>query len=196
MRIIGITGPSGAGKSLLCQKLTQKGIPCIDADRVYHSLLIPPSSCLDALRSAFGDGIFSSDGALDRKSLGKIVFSDPAQLALLNSTVLGFVLEKVREMIEELSKAGHGIVAVDAPTLIESGFNKECDTVISVLAPPSMRTERIMKRDGIERDKAELRIQAQKDDSFYIAASDAILTNGGDIETFERHIAALLENIG
>ena len=81
MKIIGITGPTGAGKSHLCKALSSK-IPVINADEVYHSLLLPPSDCLDALRNAFGDAVFSSDGTLDRGALSSIVFSDQEQLAL------------------------------------------------------------------------------------------------------------------
>ena len=64
MKIIGITGPSGSGKSLLCRSLEQNQVFCIDADKVYHSLLIPPSRCLDAIREKFGDGVFLPDGSL------------------------------------------------------------------------------------------------------------------------------------
>ena len=70
MRIIGITGPTGAGKSVLSSYLREKGIPVIDADKVYHSLLVPPSECLDALRRAFGDGIFKGE-ELDRRALSE-----------------------------------------------------------------------------------------------------------------------------
>lgn len=192
MRIIGITGPSGSGKSFIGNILEAKGIPCIDADEVYHSLLVPPSPCLDALRSAFGDSVFYTDGSLDRSALGRIVFSDADKLDLLNSTVLSFVIDKTRTLIKELGNAGHCAVAVDAPTLIESGFDKECDTVVSVIAPKHVRIERIMKRDGISLADAELRVKAQKDDSFYINASDTVITNSDSRDSVEEKISELL----
>lgn len=196
MKIIGITGPSGAGKSLLSAAFQKLSIPCIDADGVYHSLLVPPSSCLDALKKAFGNDIFAFDGSLDRAALRNIVFSDEEKLRLLNSTVLSFVLDKTRKMIAELEKAGHEVVAFDAPTLIESGFNVECDTVISVLAPADVRLERIMKRDGISKEAAMLRINAQKQDEFYISHSDGILINDGSPEQLEKELASLLRERG
>ena len=180
MKIIGITGPTGAGKSLLCKELS-KAIAVIDADEVYHSLLIPPSDCLDALRGAFGNSIFSADGSLDRAALSSIVFSDEEKLALLNRTVLSFVLEKIRSMIAELEATGHACVLVDAPTLIESGFHRECDAVISLLASPELRLSRIVARDAISEEKASLRIAAQKDDDFYRTHSDLVLVNDGDL---------------
>jgi dephospho-CoA kinase len=86
-------------------------------------------------------------------------------------------------------------VAVDAPTLIESGFDLECDFVISVLAPKSDRIERIMARDSISREKAELRINAQKGDEFYISASDEILTNDGTREQLILKADGVIEKI-
>lgn len=177
MQVIGITGPSGAGKSLLCCFLKNNNIPCIDADGVYHSLLVPPSDCLDAIERVFGREVLADDGSLDRASLAAVVFGDPKKLELLNSTVLGYVLTKIRAMIEEYGIQGHSVVAVDAPTLIESGFDKECTRVISVLASPEIRVQRIMERDGLSESAASARINAQKSDNFYIEHSGSVLYN-------------------
>ena len=195
MNIIGITGPTGAGKSLLTSYLREKGIPTIDADGVYHSMLIPPSKCLDALRSAFGDGIFCADGSLDRGKLGTLVFNSQEKLELLNGTVLQNVICEIRHIIADLCKGGADTVAIDAPTLIESGFHRECTAVISVLAPTSLRLERIIERDGISKESARLRVKAQKSDSFYIENSDFVLTNDGDTEKFENEVSRLFEKL-
>ena len=184
MYIYGITGPSGAGKSILSEYMTRHGIAHIDADKVYHELLVPPSAALDALRNAFGDKIFTANGVLDRAVLSAIVFHDKEKLALLNETVLGFVLNEIRRRIVSLEKSGASAVAVDAPTLIESGFHKECDTVISVLSSKALRIERIIERDGLSREKALERTNAQKPDEFYEEHSDIVLMNDGDLDAF------------
>ncbi len=180
MFILGITGPTGSGKSLLCQTLSAHCIPVLDADEIYHGLLLPPSPCLDALRSAFGNEIFLKDGSLHRPALSDLVFHDKAKLELLNHTVLGFVLNQLRAEIRELERKGYTHVAVDAPTLFESGFDRECHRVIAVLASPELRLERILRRDGIDRSRAAARIAAQKEDAFYESRSDAVLYNNGD----------------
>ncbi len=195
MKILGVTGPTGAGKSLLCKALS-KDIPVIDADEVYHSLLIPPSDCLHALRKAFGESVFSKDGTLDRTALSTVVFSDEKKLALLNQTVLDFVLQKIRAILGEFERAGEPCVLVDAPTLIESGFHKECDAVLSVLASPELRFSRIIARDDISEEKASLRIAAQKDDDFYRAHSDVILVNDGDAEALIARATEFLATLG
>ena len=194
MTVIGVTGPSGSGKSLFGSFLRQHGHTVIDADGVYHSLLLPPSPCLDALRDAFGDRVFQADGSLDRSALSEIVFHDEEKLALLNKTVLGFVLTKIREMIRERERLGEDFVIVDAPTLIESGFHRECDRVVSILSPTAQRLRRIMERDGISEERALSRIQAQKDEDFYRAHSDLLLVNEGtEAEFFEKAKALATE---
>ncbi len=194
MKLIGITGPSGSGKSLLCDELMRRGVPKIDADAVYHSLLVPPSQCLTALKDAFGDGVFLENGELDRSALGNIVFKDKGKLELLNSTVLGFVLEEIRKIVASLEAKGHLAVAIDAPTLIESGFDRECDLVVALLCPAEQRIERIMARDGLDRAAAELRTAAQKNDEFYREHAHIVLMNDGGCG-FSEEIEAFIGKI-
>ena len=65
MLVIGLTGPTGAGKGRVAELFAAFGLHVLDADAIYHTLLIPPSPCLVALRGAFGDGILLPDGGLD-----------------------------------------------------------------------------------------------------------------------------------
>ena len=83
MLVIGLTGPSGAGKSVVAKIFAAFDLPVIDADRVYHELLVPPSPCLDALTERFGVGILNTDGTLNRRTLGQTVFADPDALSSL-----------------------------------------------------------------------------------------------------------------
>ena len=174
---IGITGPSGSGKSTLCDYLAARGIPTINADTVYHSMLVKDSPCTLALANEFGADILSPEGTPDRKRLGAIVFSSEERLEKLNEIVLKFVIDEINQMISVLEAEGHKSVMLDAPTLIESGFNKECDAVVSILAPISDRVCRICARDGITEEAALLRVKAQKPDEFYKKHSDMVIVN-------------------
>lgn len=193
--VVGITGPSGAGKSALGSFLTEMGYPCIDADAVYHTLLIPPSPCLDAIRLAFGNGVMTPEGGLDRKALGEVVFHNAEKLELLNRTVLPCVLDEIRRQIAALAESGSSLIFVDAPTLIESGFHKECDTVISILAKDTVRVDRIALRDSLDKEQAYARIRAQKDDDFYRCHSDHVLFNDGDRDAFLAQARSLLNRL-
>ena len=185
-KIIGITGPSGSGKSLLCRHLANIGIPTIDADAVYHGMLIPPSRCIDAIVGAFGKELLATDGTIDRTVLSARVFSDPCRLDLLNETVLPIVVDEINGIIASLVSGGAQTVAVDAPTLIESGFYKSCDMIIAVIAPTESRIKRIMARDAISEERARQRVLSQKDDDFYSSVADITIFNDKDESDFEK----------
>lgn len=185
INVIGITGPSGAGKSLFCNFLKKDNIPMIDADKLYHSMLVSGSPCTAAIAKEFGNSVLDEKGCPDRKKLSEIVFSSPEKLERLNTVVLGFVLDEIRALISDLEQKGHKNVIIDAPTLIESGFHRECDCVVSIIAPKEDRIKRICLRDGIDILRATARVEAQKDDGFYIEKSDHVLINDSDSKAFE-----------
>ena len=194
-KIIGITGPSGAGKSLLCKYISEFGVPCINADEVYHSMLTPHSRTLRAIADALGDDLISADGSLDRSALSARVFGNEEKLRILNDTVLPLVIDEIERIISSLEGKNHSVIAIDAPTLIESGFHKRCDTIVSILSPSKTRIERIMARDKISREQATLRVNAQKPDSFYISHSDIVLMNDSDEKAFAEKARETAHNL-
>ena len=192
MKILGLTGPSGSGKTLFSRFLGSRGYPCINADELYHSMLVPPSALLDSIRAEFGDSFFDENGELDRKALGRLVFSSKESLERLNATVLPAVIEKIRSIAKYYEQNGAKILIIDAPTLFEAGYDKSCDMTVSILAPASLRIERISERDEISTSDALLRTQAQKDDSFYYERSDRVIVNDADEEALKRQAEALI----
>ncbi len=197
IKFIGLTGPSGAGKGEVSKILSEMGFYHFDCDKIYHDLLIPPSQCLDELRSNFGDEIFFSDGKLDRKALAAIVFSQEGRqkkLPILNSVTHKYVLKEVQRRSKDLKE--YKIFTVDAPTLFESGFDKECDIVISVLADKKKRIERIITREGLSQEAAEARINSQPDDEFYSDRSDHVIYNNGDLASLEKELEKIVKEAG
>ena len=182
MKVIGICGGSGSGKGTLAAMLVEAGFLHIDADSVYHDLTSADGPCLREMADAFGNEIISADGALDRGVLSSIVFSyeGKEKLPLLNSITHRYVLEEIRRRIA-LAEGEYIAAIVDAPLLFESGFNKECDLIVSVVAPKDVRASRICERDEITEDVAQRRIDAQLDDEFLRLHSDIIITNDKDI---------------
>lgn len=196
MLVIGLTGPSGAGKGEVSRILQGYGANIIDADAVYHALLIPPSPCLDALRERFGAEILTPMGELDRKKLGGIVFANPDALHDLNAIAHRFVMEDVRSKLNTLRATDTKIAVLDAPQLFEAGAERDCDTVISVLADKQTRAARIMARDGIDEAAAYRRINAQLDDTYFRAHSDHIIENNGTAEELLPKVRRILCEIG
>lgn len=196
MLVIGLTGPTGAGKGAVASIFERYKIPVINADRVYHELISPPSSCLQELVQSFGKHILLPDGSLDRRALGGIVFNDPAARERLNAITHRYVMEEVKSQMERLRIEGVPVAIFDAPQLFEADAHRACGAVISVLADRKLRLERIMARDGISAEDAMRRINAQKSDTFFKTHSDYIIENNGAIEMLAPQVHRILVELG
>lgn len=194
---IGLTGPSGAGKSLFAHYFSCMGIPVLDADEIYHSLVNTESECLRELGREFGNALIC-DGRLNRRALREIVFADDGKEKLnrLNEITHKHVIKRTEELISALCEKGHRVFVIDAPLLIEAGMHKDCDTVITVTAPEELRCERIMKRDGIIYEDAMRAMRAQKPYTFYANASDHIIHNDGKVGRLEDDFRKLYARLG
>lgn len=197
MKVIGLCGGSGSGKGEIGRLFSKKNIPVIDTDAVYHELTSQRSACLDELAECFGDSIIDEKGSLDRAALAKLVFAPDAQdkRRMLNKVTHKHILAKTREHLSEFSASGFDFCVVDAPLLFESGFNSECDIIVSVIADKSVRVERIMARDLISCEAAEKRIASQLDDEFLIKNSDFVISNNGTLDELNEKFDLVLKKI-
>ena len=191
LKIIGLCGGSGVGKGYVGKMFSELGITVIDTDAVYHELTSHSSPCLDEIRLAFGETVINASGELDRAALSKIVFSDKERHKLLGDITYRHILSRVRSIIGELSAQGQICVIVDAPMLFESGFDKECDIILGVVASDSVRIKRIIERDGITDERAAMRISNQLSCDAIRKKCDFIIENNGDTESLKRQIVEL-----
>lgn len=192
MTVIGVTGSSGAGKSTLTEVFSRHGALILDADAIYHRLLSESAELRDALTAEYGSEILTN-GRVDRKKLRIVVFSDPEKLLTLNSLSHPFV---IAEIVRSLETSRALTAVVDAPLLFESGLDGLCDVTLGVLAPREVRLGRIMARDGITRETAEARLDAQKPDSYYMERCDLILQNDRTARDFAEQAEKLWQAIG
>ena len=187
-RIIGVTGRSGCGKSLLSARLEQMGAQVLDADKIYAELLQTENPMTGMLNHRF-PGVWK-DGVLDRKKLADIVFSDEQARLDLNFITHSQVKAEMHYCtVHSDSK----LIVLDVPLLFESGIDRLCDLTLAVLADREGSLLRIMKRDGIDRPRAEARLNSQPDDAFYRARADLLLHNQGSLAEFEANIDAFTE---
>lgn len=159
MRILGITGGSGSGKTTLLRAVEHLGGLGLDCDAIYHCLLETDDALVAAIGARFPGTV--RDGRVDRPALAAVVFADPAELAALDALTHEAVAREVRRL---LAQSDAPFAAIDAIGLFESGLASLCDETVCVLAPEETRIERLIRRDGISRERALARIRAQKSD--------------------------------
>ena len=193
--VLGLTGQTGAGKSTLCRYLQQKGCTVIDADQVARNVVEKGSACIADIVLEFGVEYLTMDGNLNRRKLGESVFTDKAKLKKLNDIMFPYIINNIKEKIAEAKDASEGIIILDAPTLFESGCDKFCDKVISVIASQDVRRHRIIERDGLSEEEAMHRITAQHSDSFYTERSWVVLQNNSDVDDLKQQADHMLSEL-
>jgi len=196
MKIIGLTGGIGTGKSTVSAYLKEKGCVILDADKMSRQLTAPGGDALPAIRSTFGDEVFYDDGTLDRKKLGSIVFNDADKLKALEEITTQKVVEQTIDGLVRLRKASYnGIVIIDAPLLFECGMQVLAEENWLVTAGLEVRIERIIKRDGLDRQSILDRINNQMNDEEKMTMADYVIDNSGNLESLYQQIDKLIERV-
>ena len=186
--IIGITGGTGCGKTTLLKVIEEKGGLILDCDAIYHELLTSDAELLKAIEARFPGTV--ENGALQRKKLGTIVFSDENALKDLNRITHGAIKAEVLRRLATQPK----LAAIDAIALFEGGLAELCDITVAVTAPVEDRVQRLMKRDNITETYARNRIAAQHSEDWFRERCDWILENNSTEIQFHRKCVAFLEN--
>ena len=194
MKILGLTGGSGTGKSAACTAFARLGCGVIDADATYRTLCDTCEPMLKEIQNVFGD-VFSTDGKLDRKKLGAIVFADAQKLQQLNAITHPYIRQAARDAFAAYSKRGCLLCIYDAPVLFEGQMETLCDKTCAVLAARNTRIARIVARDAITEEYAALRIDAQKDDAFYRERCDYVVQNDADLDTLYTQVRKIYKDM-
>ena len=159
---VGLTGSISVGKSFVVSVFRDLGCVTFDADKIAHTVMEPGREAFDDIVSEFGPVVLGEDGSIDRAKLGAIVFADSQRRSRLNEIVHPRVIVEQNRLLAEVEQANpHGIVIVDAALMIESGGYKRFDKLIVVFCSRETQIERLMKRNNIAREEAELRVAAQ-----------------------------------
>lgn len=196
MKVIGLTGGTGSGKSTVAAYLREKGCYIIDADKISRTLTAKGGEALGPIKERFGKEVFSDDGSLDRKKLGSIVFADEKKLRMLEEITTNIVIEKTLQRIEELRSSGNEkTVIIDAPLLFECGMNDCADENWLVICEQEDRINRLILRDGIERQSIMDRMANQLSDDEKILMADVIIDNSGSLKDLYCQIDKLIERV-
>ncbi|NBU76629.1 MAG: dephospho-CoA kinase [Planctomycetes bacterium] len=158
--VIGVTGGIGSGKSSVARLLAECSGIVVDADQIAHEALRQPE-ILGRVVAQFGTTVIGPDGAIDRKRLGKIVFSAPEKRVALEAIVLPWIRGRIHlELSAARARTDCRIVVLDAPLLIEGGWTDHVDVMIHVDSSFSSRLARVQDRGW---DESELKRRAPLD---------------------------------
>jgi dephospho-CoA kinase len=189
---IGLTGGIASGKSTVSEYLSSLGIEIVDADLLAREVLILYPEILSYLRETYGDLIFQ-EGVLDRRALGRIIFSDEQRKQEYLAVIMPKILHEARKRMEE---AEGPLVVLDAALLFEEGLDEDVDVTITVYIPSELQLERLMNRDHLTPSEAVARIRNQMTLEEKKERSDYVIDNSGSREDTFKQMNEILKSLG
>ena len=191
---VGLTGGIASGKSTVSRMLAEKGIPVIDADAIAREVVEPGSEGLAEVAGAFGPGVLTPKGRLDRARLGERIFSDGAERRKLESILHPRIIGEQDRRLDGLERRGEAPFAVvDAALMIESGGYRRFDVLVVVDCPEAQQIERLRARNGLDAAAAAARIKAQMPLSEKVKLADRVIDNGGSVLETRALVDSLVE---
>ncbi|MDI9480528.1 MAG: dephospho-CoA kinase [Bacillota bacterium] len=183
MKIIGLTGGIASGKSTVSRALRELGAIVIDADEVAHTIMEPGKPAWEDIIEHFGSGVLYADQTIDREKLGAIVFNNPERLQVLNQITHPRVGEQFKQIITTLrAEKSDAVLFIEVPLLYETHMERICDEVWVVWVDEETQIQRLMKRDGLSREDALKRIDAQMSLDEKARRADFVIDNRYSIE--------------
>ena len=192
MRLIGITGSIACGKTTVSRELIRRGFPVIDGDVLSRELTGPGGQAMNKIKAVFGDRFLLPDGSLNRRAMGRLVFSDQSARTRLDQLMAPYLQALTLKRIEEVRASGAILCFLDMPLLYEKGYDRYCDTVWCVWIPEELQLERLMERDGFSRAEALDRMHAVMSSDEKANLSSVVIDNSGSVSDTLMQVSDLL----
>ena len=185
-KIIAITGGIGSGKSSVAKFLSEMGYPVFSCDEIYQEVILS-LDYIEKVTNLFPECIVN--GRIDKKILAQIVFTDKSKLTRLNGIAHPLIMEK---LFEKMYNCNQELVFAEVPLLFEGNYEDKFDSVIVIMRNKEKRIQSIISRDGITREQALNRINAQFDydnsNERFKNCNAILIENNGTIEELKTQI--------
>lgn len=192
MYIIGLTGGIACGKSSVAYSLRIfYNAVTLDIDEVTHWLSEPGGELFEIYTRHFGSEIVTSEGLLNKKKIGEIIFNNPAERGWINSVAHPILLNYARQFLVDCSEIGAGLVVLEVPLLFEAGWEHLFDEIWAVYTRRQLQIRRLMYRDSLTKEEALARINVQMSREEICARADVVIRNVKNAETHAQIIAAI-----
>ncbi|CAN5811548.1 dephospho-CoA kinase [soil metagenome] len=193
---VGLTGSIGVGKSFVAGVLAQLGCHVLDADQAARQVVAPGSAGLSEVVRAFGEEVLQKDGTLDRQYLGSVIFDDTRKRQRLNSILHPYIIALQDAQLREWEALDPGgIAVVDAALMIESGGFERFDKLIVVHCRSEVQLQRLMDRDGLPREEAQKRIDAQMPQEAKQKFADYLIDTSEGFESVRKRTAEVFDEL-
>jgi dephospho-CoA kinase len=190
--VLGLTGGIACGKSTVAGIFRELGAAVVSADLLAREIVRPGSVALAEIAAYFGDWVLDETGNLDRRGMADLIFADARARADLNRITHPAIARLAAREFRKHQKAGARLIVYDAPLLFEAKAEKQVDKVVVVTVHRAQQVARLMSRDGIGRQQALARLDAQMPQNEKAARADYLIDNSGSVEETRRQVRELL----
>jgi dephospho-CoA kinase len=194
---MGLTGGIACGKSTVASMLVNLGAKLIDADQLAREVVMPGRPALLQIVERFGSQVMLPDGTLNRKALGAIIFNDPIARKDLEAITHPLIRQAMWDQMHQAEEAHiDTLIVVDVPLLYESGLQGYFQKVMVVYVSEKVQLLRLMGRDGLSLEAAELRLQSQMPIEQKKLLADIVIDNSGSLSDTEKQIQLFWQREG
>jgi dephospho-CoA kinase len=187
---VGLTGGIGSGKSTVSDLFAALGVDIVDTDEIARALTASGQPAVSKIAQEFGPEVVQSDGALDRKRMRELAFSDSTVRETLQKILHPMIRAEVQRRLSA-TDAPYAIVVV--PLLVESRGYKFADRILVVDCSEQQQIERVMQRSGLKKDQIEAIMATQASRSDRISAADDVIRNEGEFAELRTKVKQLHE---
>lgn len=194
MQVYGLTGGIGSGKSTVAAMLEEYGIPVVSADELSRMVVAPGSVGLADVVQAFGAEVLDDRGELDRKKIGRVVFTSPERRKELEAILHPRIRERYEQVLDALEKAGHPVMVYEVPLLFEKKLEQQDEMagVILVTASADTRIARVKARDALTTEDVLARMRAQMPEEEKRRRANYIIHNEGHLDDLRVEVEHLI----
>jgi dephospho-CoA kinase len=179
MIIVGLTGGIGSGKTYIAKKFQTLGIPIYNSDIRARELMMCDNELIEKLKHLFGPRVYSNQ-KLNKALISEQIFNNKNLLQKMNQLVHPAVQNDFELWCKQHTNAP--FVIKEAAILIESGAYKQCNYIIVIMAPKTLRMERVMNRDNMSHEQFVNIINNQLSDKERMEFASFTIRNDGTEE--------------
>lgn len=187
---IGLTGGIGCGKSTVARMFAELGAGVVDTDAIAHHLTQVDGAAIPAIRDAFGAGYITTGGALDRKQMRDLIFSDARAKLRLEQLLHPLIREQALAQLRQLQDVPYAIIVV--PLLPESpAFRQLVQRILVVDCEPDSQVARVMQRSGLGETEVRNIIARQTPRAERLSLADDVIHNDASLAELAGQVTAL-----
>lgn len=193
---VALTGGIASGKTLVSDLLEIYGCHIVDLDVIAREVVLPGTEGLKELIEIFGESILLTDGTLNRKHLRDELYKKGRNRAIIEQILHPKILQKMKTSMDEYQE---GVIVIVIPLLVEKNLWEPFDRAIVIDCEIETQLSRLMSRENVDKEKAEVMLMAQASREQRLQLNDYLPTdvieNNSQISDLKEKVANLNQKL-